>query len=87
MDNELLLKQLVRQMKWLNFWVSLFGILFIISMIISGILLFKAVTYIHEGQQKISDIQRSTSQTLDVKSHVCDSELQSLLGKSNSYCH
>lgn len=69
--DEVLLKKLVRQLKWLNFWVSFFGFLFIITFVVAGILLFKAATYIHHADQSIQNLQTKTSQTLDVQNQLC----------------
>lgn len=55
-------------------------------MVAAGILMYKAVSYIHEGQQQISNIQKSTSQTLDVKSNLCKSNLGTYLNKDSTYC-
>lgn len=73
--DEILLKQLVRQIKILNFWVSFFGTLFIITLVISGILLYKVVTYIHHADQTIQNFQTQTSQSLNVQNQLCSSSL------------
>jgi hypothetical protein len=79
---EILLKQLVRQMKILNFWITFFGMLFIATVIIGGILLYKAVTYIHHVDQSIQNLQQKTSQTLDVQQQLCNSSLAKTLSSS-----
>jgi hypothetical protein len=83
--DEALLRKLIRQMKWLNFWVSFFGFLFIISFVIGGFLLFKVVTYIHHADDTIQNLQTKTSQTLDVQSQLCDNaSLKSLLSSTGA---
>jgi uncharacterized membrane protein YciS (DUF1049 family) len=85
--NDVLLTRLIRQLKWLNFWVTFFGVLFLVSFIIAGILLFKAVVFIQRSEQKISDLQAKTSQTLDVQKQVCsNSQLSNILSKTSTYC-
>ena len=82
--DEVLLKQLVRQVKILNFWVSLFGVLILASFVIAGVLVWKAVTYIHNAEKSITRIQTQTSQTLDVQKQICsNSTLKSLASSSN----
>ncbi len=86
MENEVLLKQLVRQVKILNFWVSLFGVLFLATLAITGFLMFEAVSYIRTSTQKITDFQTKTSQTLDVQNQACNNNsLKAYLQKAG-YC-
>lgn len=84
--NDVLLKQLVRQVKILNFWVSFFGILFIATFVIAGILLFKAITYLHDAQKSIQNIQTKTSQTLDVQDQACGNSSLKALATSAGLC-
>ena len=83
MDQDLA-KQLIRQLKILNLWITIFGTLLLITMIILGVLLFKVVTYAQQTSQKISDIQQKTSQTLDIERQLCDTKTpNSLLQRTN----
>lgn len=88
MDNEVLLKQLVRQMKLLNFWVTFFGVLFIAALAVAGFMLYKMVTFVHQTEQRLESIQTKTSQTLDVQNQVCgDATLKTFLSHASSnYC-
>ncbi len=65
-------KKLVKQLKLLNFWVSFFGSLFIIGMIITGILLYKVVAVVRHTTSSINNLQTSTTEKLDVKDQVCN---------------
>ncbi len=87
-QTEILLKQLVKQVKILNFWVGTFGILFLVTFLACGVLIFKMVVYIHDSEQKISSLESKTSQTLDVQSQACNnSTIKNLLGSSAAtYC-
>lgn len=84
--DEVLLKQLVRQVKILNFWVSFFGVLFIATFVIAGILLFKAVTYIHHADQSLQSLQTKTSQTLNVEDQACQNGTVKPLLQRAGYC-
>lgn len=85
--DELLLKQLIRQLKIMNFWITLFGTLFLIVLIILGVLIFKMVTFVHSTEQKISDFQTSAQSTLDLQAKLCKSKsLGSLLTDKTSAC-
>lgn len=84
--DEVLLKQLVRQVKILNFWVSFFGVLILASFVIAGILVWKAVTYIHNAEKSISHIQTQTSQTLNVQNQLCGNSALKTLASSSNLC-
>lgn len=85
--DEILLRQLVRQLKILNVWITVFGSLVLIVLIILGVLIFKMVMFVHATEQRLADIQTKTAQTLDVQSKICKSDtLSSLLNKSTDYC-
>ena len=85
--DDLLVKQLTRQLKLLNFWITLFGTLFLISLIVIGVLIFKLVTFTNRTADKISDLQDKTSQTLNVQKKLCDTKsVGSLLQKETNAC-
>lgn len=84
--DELLLKQLVRQIKILNFWVTFFGLLFVAALAIAGFLLWRMVTFVHQTEQHLQSIQTKTSQTLDVQNQLCGSSLSGLLKGNTDYC-
>lgn len=88
MDQTVLLKQLVRQVKILNVWVSIFGTLFLLTLAICGFLIFKMVTFVQTSTQKISDIQAKTSQTLNLQNDICgNTTITGFLGtKAADYC-
>jgi cell division protein FtsL len=80
--DEMLAKQLVRQLKIINFWITLFGTVIVATLVVLGILVFKMVTFVHSTEQKVSDLQQKTAQTLDVKDDLCKNSLLS----SSGYC-
>ena len=84
--NDVLLKQLVRQLKWLNFWVTFFGVLFLVTLALSGFMLYKMAVYVHNTEQKITSLQTKTSQTLDVQKQACGNDSLAALLKQAGYC-
>ncbi|QQS20286.1 hypothetical protein IPL85_02460 [Candidatus Saccharibacteria bacterium] len=80
--NEELTRQLIRQLKVINFWITLFGTMVVITLLILGFLVFKMVTFVQSTEQKVTDLRNKTTQTLNVKDDLCKN---SLLG-SSSYC-
>jgi uncharacterized membrane protein YciS (DUF1049 family) len=86
MENEILLKQLIRQVKILNIWVSFFGILFIATFVFAGILLFKLVVAVRNAEHSVQKFQTQTSQTLNVQDQACSNDaLKSALQRAG-YC-
>ncbi len=72
--DELLLKQLVRQLKIMNIWISIFGTLILITLAVLGVLVYKVVTFVNDTNQKIDNITAQTQETLDFKSKFCESD-------------
>lgn len=72
--NEQLTKQLVRQMKILNFWVTLFGSLFVIAIVIIGFLLWQVVSFVNQTNQKIDEVRQATADSLNVSKKACETE-------------
>lgn len=72
--NEDLQRQLVRQLKILNFWITTFGVLFLIALGIIGFFLFQTVMFIKSTNDSIQNLKQSTTERLDVKKQVCDGD-------------
>lgn len=82
-----LLKQLIRQLKIMNFWISVYGALILVVLIIMGYLVFRVVTFVHETNQKIENISEQTKESLDFKSKVCKSDsIGGLLTNKTDVC-
>ena len=64
--DEVLVRQLVRQLKIINFWITLFGTVIVVALIVLGILVFKVATFVRTTEQKVSDLQQKTVNTLNV---------------------
>ena len=80
--NEELTRQLVRQLKIINFWITLFGSLIVMTLLVLGFLVFKVFTFVHSTEQKVTDLRNKTTQTLHVKDDLCKN---SVLGNTG-YC-
>jgi len=68
--NDQLLKQLIKQMKILNFWVTLFGGIMLVAIIIIGFLLFQLASFIGKTNEKIDNATSS----VDIKQKACDGD-------------
>lgn len=81
-ETQKVLKQLVRQLKIMNFWITFFGSLAIVAVLFTGFLLMKVVTAIQSTEQRITSIQQNAQQQLTVKDDICQSEFL----KNTSFC-
>ena len=64
-------KQLVRQLRLLNFWITTFGVLLLLALGVIGFLLYQTVMFVKTTSDSIANIKQQTSQTLDIKSQAC----------------
>ncbi|QQS69028.1 hypothetical protein IPP75_03845 [Candidatus Saccharibacteria bacterium] len=77
-----LARELTRQLKIINFWISLFGSIIVITLLMLGLLVFKVVTYVQSTEQKVSDLRQKTVNTLNVKDDLCKNSVLS----GSGYC-
>jgi uncharacterized membrane protein YciS (DUF1049 family) len=80
--DEVLVRQLVRQLKIINLWITLFGTVIVVALIVLGILVFKVATFVRTTEQKVSDLQQKTVNTLNVKDDICKNSVLS----GSGYC-
>lgn len=73
MDTELQ-KQLVRQLKTLNRWFKLFASIILILILVLAYLIFRVITFVHDTDQKLENLQHLTSQKLDIKQRACEGD-------------
>jgi hypothetical protein len=85
--DEVLLKQLVRQLKILNIWISIVGTLILTSLIICIVLIYKVVTFVQHTADQVTSIQQKTENSLNVKSQLCDNNsIRSFLKDKSQVC-
>ncbi len=87
MDDKLQ-KQLVRQLKILNFWITFFGSFILIGLIVIGFLMFRVIFFVRDMNERVNNFQNSASEVLDVKSKLCESEggVTGFLKNSSGVC-
>lgn len=86
--NDKVVEQLSRQLKVLNFWVSVFGGLVLVSLLIIGILVYKIVSFTERTADQVSDLKDKTTQTLNVQKKLCESDrVGSLLSDKTNACN
>lgn len=72
--DEQLLRQLARQLKILNIWITIVGTLILASIIICIYLLFKVVTFVQNTSDRVTNIQDNTKNSLNLQKQLCDSK-------------
>lgn len=72
--NEQVQKQLLRQLKLLNFWITFFGTLGVIAIIALAFVVFQLVAFIGETNAKLEGVKQEISQSTDIKKQVCGEE-------------
>lgn len=86
--NEQLERQLVRQLKILNFWITTFGVLFLLVLGVIGFFLLQAVMFIRTTNDSIQHFTQQTGETLDIKKKTCSgSDAFSNFVKSTGACN
>ena len=86
--DEVLARQLTRQLKLLNFWITTLAVVMLVGFLILGYLIFKVITFTHDITDKFTDLQQKTSQTLDVQKKLCATKtVGSLLQNKTSACN
>lgn len=73
MDDQLA-RQLIRQLKIVNLWISIFGVLILAALAVLGYFVYKVVTFVNDTNQKIETLTTSTKETLDFKAKFCNSD-------------
>jgi predicted PurR-regulated permease PerM len=68
--DEALIKQLTRQLRLLNIWITFFGIMFLVGFIVIGVLIYKVVTLTHDVSNKFDSVQQKTEQTLNLQKQI-----------------
>jgi hypothetical protein len=85
--DEVLLRQLVRQLKILNTWITIVGGLILAVIIVCAFLLFKVVTFVQDTSDKVNNLQQKTEDNLNVKKQICESNsIGNLLENRSSLC-
>lgn len=72
--DEMLQRQLLRQLKFLNFWIKSLAVFMLVGFLVLGFLIYKVITFTHNIEDKFTALQQKTSQTLDVQKKLCDTK-------------
>lgn len=72
--NEKAAEQLVKQLKILNFWITTFGVLFLVTLAIIAYMLFQVFMFVKKTNDTVTNLKNDTAQRLDVKSNACSGQ-------------
>ncbi len=86
--DEVLARQLLRQMKIIKALLTFFTLLFITSLVVAGIVMYKVVTFVNDTSRQINDLQQKAGQTLDVQGQLCNNPtVTALLPDKSAVCN
>jgi cell division protein FtsX len=84
--DERLQRQLVRQLRILNVWMTFLSLMVIATLVIMGYVAFKVVTFVHDTTQKIDNVQTQVKSNLDFKQKLCSSNNAATSRLSSNIC-
>lgn len=79
-------RELTRQLRRLNRWVTIFGTLLLVMLAVLGILLFKVATFVHDTSQQLQDFKTQAGQSLNVRENICDGVASDSILKKTGVC-
>ena len=86
--DDVILKKILRQLKFLNFFVGLFGIITIAGLIIGGVALYQVISVATNSIHKIDSFQEQTKQSLNLQQQLCNNkDAKSFLQAQTSICN
>lgn len=85
--DEVLLRQLVRQLRIINLWITIGGTLLLAAFAVCIFLLFKIVTFVQDTSESVNNLQQKTQDSLNVQKRLCDSDkFGSFLEEKSKVC-
>ena len=89
MEQQLLaeIQRLRRSLRKIKLLLGFFFLLFIAMIAILGFIAYKVITFTADINNRITTFENKTSETLDIKSQICENKsLTTLLGSQNDLC-
>lgn len=87
--DQALLRQLVRQLKIINFWISLYGGLLLLVLGIILYMIFQVVTFVRDTNQRIDEVRTNVSDSVNIQKQACegDGALSNWLRENTNACN
>ena len=86
--DELLAKQVLRQLRILNTFLITFAVIFMVFFLVAGIFVYKAVQEVRQAKESLTTLQSKVEGSINLKSQICDSSSSAseLLKNRSSVC-
>lgn len=86
--DEKLQKQLVRQLKIINFWISFYGIIMIAIMGFLLYMIIQMVTFVQDTNRRIDALKNNVTDSVNVQKQACENTgpLGDLLKSKTDLC-
>lgn len=85
--DEVIIKQLTRQLRVLNIWLTFLGVVMIVGFVILGILIYKVLSFTHDVSNKFTTLQQKTEQSVNIQKQLCDiKNIGTFLHKETTVC-
>lgn len=82
--DEKLLRKVNRQLRGIKIMLGFFALLLIATLAIMAFVAWKVVTFTHSVNTKITNIENTTQQKLDIKGQLCDGTSQNAI--TDQFC-
>ena len=83
--DEKMMRKINRQLRGIKVMLGFFTLLFVSMILILGFIAWKVVTFTSEVNNKITNIEHTTQQKLDIKSELCDGASQNTI--TDQFCN
>jgi predicted PurR-regulated permease PerM len=83
--DEKLARKINRQLRAIKVMLGFFTLLMVTTLVILGFIAWKVVSFTQSVNNKITNIEQTTQQKLDIKSQLCDNADQNAL--TSSFCN
>jgi hypothetical protein len=84
MDDKMM-RRINRQLRAIKVMLGFFSLLMLGMLATLAFLAYSVVTFVNRAEDKITDIQNTTEQKLDIKAQLCDDPNQNAL--TNQFCN
>ena len=65
-------KQLLKQLKLINFWISVYGVVMIAILGFLLYMIFQLVTFVQDTNRRIDEFRNATSGSINIQKQSCD---------------
>ena len=65
------LKQITKQLRFIKFWLSFFGTLILVTLLILGYFLYQLITFTSDAAKQLNSLQDQAKSSLDEAEDLC----------------